>query len=126
MTDKSADNDEIYQTFTKVTDTPAHIRKWTEDGNHETRDKASLEDENEFDLPSGRHNAEKVLELKGKSHADWSEDDYEFAGRVVNYAKRSAGIAAHHPHRQTAEVGDTGLTKNEIARRNWGLPAAPE
>ena len=120
------DHDEIYKAFKDATDTPAHIRKWTQDNNHETRAKASLDSKNEFDLPSGRHNAEKVLELKGKPRKDWGDADYEFAARVVNYAKRSAGITEHHPHRHTAEVSDTGLTKNEIARQNWGLPAEPK
>ena len=119
------DHNEIFQAFKDATDSPAHIRKWTNDGNHQTRDKASLDNKNEFDLPSGRRNAEKVLELKGKTQKEWADSDYEFAARVVNYAKRSAGIAEHHPHRHEAEVGDTGLTKNEIARQNWGLPAEP-
>ena len=48
---------------------------------------------------------------------------FTFASRVINYAKRSNGIATHHPHNEKSEVGDTGMTKNEIARRNWGLPA---
>ena len=120
------DHDEIYKAFKAETDTPAHIKKWTDDANHATRDQASLDNKNEFGLPSGRHNAEKVLELKGKPRSDWSADDYEFAARVVNYAKRSAGIAGHHPHRHETEVGNTGLTKNEIARQNWGLPAEPK
>ena len=117
---------EIYKAFQSVTDTPAHIRQWTEDSNHETREKASLNDKNEFHLASGRHNAERVLELKGKAQKAWTADDYEFASRVTNYANRSAGIAEHHPHNEKSEVGDSGLTKNEIARQNWGLPAEPK
>ncbi len=120
------DHDEIYKAFKAETDTAAQIKKWTDGSNHETRERASLNDKNAFDLPSGRHNAEKVLELKAKARADWTDSDYEFAVRVVNYAKRSAGIAEHHPHRSDSEVGDTGLTKNEIARQNWGLPAEPK
>ena len=119
------EHSEIQKAFAEVTDTPAHIRDWTDAKNHATRDKASLDDKNEFDVPSGRHHAEKVLTLKGKKHGDWSDEDYEFAARVVNYARRSAGIAEHHPHSDKSEVGETGLTKNEIARRNWGLPAKP-
>ena len=66
------DHDKIYQAFKADTDTPAHIKKWTDNDNHETRDRASLDNKNEFDLPSGRHNAEKVLELKAKERKEWS------------------------------------------------------
>ena len=120
---------EIAKEFKAVTDSPTHIRDWIKSENKHVRDEASLDKENEFDLPSGRHNAEKALALLNKSAKDWNEDDYEFAGRVVNYAHRSAGIATHHPHNKDdhhGEVGDTGMTKNEIARRNWGLPAKPK
>lgn len=119
------DRDEIYQEFRSVSDTPEHIRNWTDQDKEETRQKASLDSDNEFHVASGRFHAERVLSLKAKSRQDWSDEDYEFAARVVNYAKRSAGIAAHHPHTDNAEVGDTGMTRNEIARRNWGLPAKP-
>ena len=112
-----------------VADTPAQIEKWIAADNEHVRREASLEDKNEFQLPSGRYNAERVLELLHKKPQEWEDDDYDFAGRVVNYAHRSAGIAEHHPHEKSdhhAEVKDTGMTKNEIARRNWGLPARPK
>ena len=119
------EHDRIRKDFDELTDKPAAIRAWIQPTNEDRRGEASLESRNEFNLPSGRHNAERVLKLKEKKHAEWSNDDVEFAGRVVNYAKRSAGIAEHHPHAEKSEVGDTGMTKNEIARKNWGLPARP-
>ena len=119
------DESDTRKEFQALTDTPANIEKWIADDNEGRREKASLEDKNEFDLPSGRYNAEKVLELKHKKYSSWTDDDLAFARQVVNYARRSAGISTHHPHKETAEIGDTGMTKNEIARRNWGLPANP-
>lgn len=119
------DDTQIESEFHKVTDTPANIEKWIAKDNEELRHKASLDNKNEFDLPSGRHYAERVLELKRKKAGSWTGEDHEFAQRVVNYAHRSAGISEHHPHAEKSEVGGTGMTKNEIARRNWGLPAKP-
>ena len=120
------DQKKIVTDFGKVTDTPANIRSWIEKKNEGTRKKASLDTKNEFRLPSGRHHAEKVLHLKARKEADWTDEDYKFASRVVNYARRSGGIASHHAHAEKSEVGDSGMTKNEIARRNWGLPARPK
>ncbi len=120
------DETEIHKEFQALTDTPANIKKWIAEDNEDRREKASLDDKNDFDLPSGRFNAEKVLELKHKKAGSWTDDDLAFAKRVVNYAHRSAGISEHHPHSETAEVGGTGMTKNEIARQNWGLPAQPK
>ncbi len=119
------DRQDVAKEFAKLTDTPANIRKWIAAGD-DIRDKASLDNQNEFGLPSGRHNAERVLKLKEAGVKSWSESDHEFAAQVVNYAKRSAGIATHHPHAEKSEIGDTGMTKNEIARRNWGLPESPK
>ena len=117
---------ELYTEFKHVTDTPAKIRKWVEDDNKEIREKASLEKNDPSGTPSGRDHAEKVLRLLNKSEREWSDDEWDFAERVVNYAKRSGGISEHHPHNDKAEIGDSGMTKNEIARQNWGLPAVPK
>lgn len=123
------EHQEIAREFKAVIDTPAHIREWMKPENEEVRGKASLDKDNEYHVASGRHNAEMALELHDKSVKEWSDEDYAFAGRVVNYAHRSAGIATHHPHDKDdhhGEVSGTGMTKNEIARRNWGLPAKPK
>ena len=117
---------ELYTEFKHVTDTPAKIKKWVEADNNAVREKASLDNDDPSGTPSGRHHAERVLKLLDKSEREWSEEDWDFASRVVNYAKRSAGIAEHHPHNDNAEIGESGLTKNEIARQNWGLPAVPK
>ncbi|MDX1933218.1 MAG: DUF3140 domain-containing protein [Capsulimonadales bacterium] len=114
---------ETVREFRSLTDTPANIRAWIDPANREVREMASLEDGEE--TPSGRFHAERVLELLDKKSENWTEDDLDFAQRVIRYAHRSAGIAEHHPHREAAEVGNTGMTKNEIARSNWGLPARP-
>ncbi len=115
------DQKTIYSEFHEVIDTEAQIQKWIEESNDALRGHASLEEDAK--PASGRHHAEKVLELRQKKGDAWNEEDYEFAARVVSYAKRSAGIAREHGHNKNSEVGDSGMTKNEIARRNWGLPA---
>lgn len=113
----------VYRNFRDAVDTERNIRAWTEKRNAGTRRKASL-DKGEKPA-SGRFHAERVLKLLDKKQDDWDDEDFTFAARVVNYANRSAGIARNHPHNHDAEIGDTGMTKNEIARRNWGLPATP-
>lgn len=117
---------ELYTELKHVTDTPVKIQKWIADDNKAIREKASLDADDKSGTPSGRHHAERVLKLLDKAQTEWENDDWEFAERVVNYAKRSAGIAHTHPHNDDAEIGDSGMTKNEIARRNWGLPSVPK
>ncbi len=114
---------ETYQEFHSVADTKTHIKAWTDKSNDDLRGHASLGDDAK--TPSGRHHAERVLELLEKKETEWNNEDYVFAARVVNYAKRSAGISKEHGHNANSEVGDSKMTKNEIARRNWGLPSTP-
>ncbi len=121
--DAKQDTKAVHREFKAVVDAPAHVREWTKPDHDALRQKASLDEDDE--TPSGRHHAERVLELLDKAEAQWEADDVTFAERGINYARRSAGIAEHHPHHKSAEVADSGLTKNEIARRNWGLPAQP-
>jgi len=93
----------------------AELRAWAKDPRHKLASTAV-----------GHYSLTRIPELVQKPERNWTEDDYEWAQKVVNFNHRHLQqvVKAHEERGGKGgfgrEVGRSGYSKRHIALLNWG------
>ena len=115
MTAHAPDRDETIKAFGEVVNmTPAALRKWL--GSDESRSVGMAAGGERVTSPAqhesvGHHMGERIVEIKGKKHADLSDDDLADMRKVIGYVHR------HMAQRPRGDVTETRWRKSLM---NWG------
>lgn len=101
------DRDDVYRTFgERVNMAPQELEEWLQ--THQSR---AVGDSNDGGESTGHASGRRIVAIKRKLKADWSDDDYAHMRKVNGY------IARHCAQRPSGDIADTPWRHSLM---NWG------
>jgi hypothetical protein len=105
-----SEKSEIRRDFSETVNmAPAEIEKWLE--TEHSKDVGWPKDRDSSTESVGHHSGRRIVEIKRKKVADYSDDDYAHMKKVVGYV---------HRHIKQRPDGDISETKWRYSLMNWG------